>query len=109
MALASFEEVVRVSMMETFSRLLGQEVWKAISFYFDTSTLSKDPELFVEVLERLFGGTSRVLEKVMGETLFAKMSINPEGREGYDFRSLLRIARSKFLSSSRSRYPRPNP
>ncbi len=79
--------------------MLGQETWKAISFYFDVSILANEPEIFAGVLERIFGGTAKALEKIISETLIAKVGASIEKREGYSFHSLIMIAKAKFLSS----------
>ncbi len=95
----NFEELVRSSFSETVSSVLGQETCKAVSFYFDISLLAKEPEIFAGLLERLFGRTAEVLEKMMSEKLIAKVGVKLERREGADFHTLIRIARAKFLSS----------
>ena len=79
--------------------MLGQETCRAVSFYFDISLLATEPEIFAGVLERLFGDTAKSLEKLISETLIAKVGANLEKREGYSFHILIRIAKAKFLSS----------
>ena len=79
--------------------MLGQETCRAVSFYFDTSLLANEPEIFAGVLERLFGDTAKSLEKMISETLIAKVGANLQKREGYSFHALIRIAKAKFLSS----------
>ncbi len=80
--------------------MLGQETWRAISFYFDIPLLANEPEIFAGVMERLFGETAKVMEKMMAEKLISKVGVTLERQEGYSFHILVRIAKAKFLSSA---------
>jgi hypothetical protein len=100
MAMVGFEEVFEVSVRETLSKVLGELVWKAISFYFDPKTMSRDPEAFSGVLGRLFGTNARVLEKLIGEALLSKTGVPENKRGAADFRSFVRTAKAQLMSAS---------
>ena len=85
--------------MATLTRVLGELVWKSIGFYFDPKALSRDPEALTDVLNRLFGRTANVLEKVIAEDILAKVGVPEDSRRGSDFRGFIRTAKAKFVSS----------
>jgi hypothetical protein len=97
---SSFESIVEGSVMEAITKILGNEVWKAISFYFDPKSLSKEPDALLGTLEKLFGRNAIVLEKVIAETVLVRVQVPEERRRGSDFRNLIRIAKAKFISST---------
>src|SRR6266704_3491545 len=99
MAMIGFEEIFELSVKETLSKVLGELVWKAISFYFDSKTMSRDPDAFSEVLGRLFGINAKVLEKLIGEALLTKAGVPEDKRRASDFRSFVRTARAQFTSA----------
>jgi len=59
----SFDELVSQSVIETMSKILGSETWKAINFFFDVKTIVREPETFAALLDKVFGYTSIVLQK----------------------------------------------
>ena len=94
-----FEELVHSCFSESVSNMLGPETCRAISFYFDIRLLANEPEIFAGVLERIFGASAKGLERMITDTLCARVGAKMEKREGYSFQSLIRIARAKFLAS----------
>ncbi|SRR5712692_1703094 len=96
----SFDELAKDTVQQTISKTLGSEVWKAISFYFDLKTVASDPEAFGKVLDKLFGGTSKVLKQVIGQTLVTRVSGQSDNRRDRDFLEWIQIARAKFFSAS---------
>ncbi len=100
--MVSFEELVELSVMETLSKVLGQAVWKAISFYFDPKALFRDPDALPGILGGLFGGNANVLEKVIAKDLLVRVGVPEDKRKGSDFRTFIRVAKAKFTSSTSS-------
>ncbi len=96
---SSFEDIVGSCFSDSVSNMMGLQTWRAIRFYFDTSLLANEPEIFAGVLERLFGKTAKVLEKMILEALFLRVGATVEKREGYSFQALIRIAKARFLAS----------
>ncbi len=96
----SFDAIVEASVKEAVTRTLGEEVCKAISFYFDPKQAASNPEAFTNILDKLFGSSSRVLQKLVAETLLKKvgsvMVVDKQGRSFYDW---IQIAKAKFSSS----------
>jgi len=97
----SFEAIVQASVGQTMSKTLGAEVWKAITFYFDLKSAANDPEGFGKVLDKLFGGTSKVLKQVIGQTLVTRVDGQVDSQKDREFPEWIQIARAKFLSSPR--------
>ena len=89
-----------MSVKETMSRVLGETVWKAISFYFDPRAMASDPDAFSQVFGGLFGTHAKVLEKVIGDDLMARTGVPEDKRRVSDFRSFVRAARSQFISAA---------
>lgn len=100
MSAGSFDDLVERSIAETLSKILGEIVWQSIGFYFNPKALSGDPDVLPEVLGKLFGNHSKVLERVIAEDLLAKVGVPEESRRGTDFRSLVRVAKARFISSA---------
>jgi hypothetical protein len=97
----SFEQIVQASIGQAMSKTLGRQVLKALNLYFDLKTVASDPEAFGKVLDKLFGGTSKVLKQVIGQTLITKVNGQVDDRRAREFPEWIQIARAKFLSSSR--------
>jgi hypothetical protein len=92
----SFDEVVGQSVSETLSKILGADTWKAINFFFDIKTIAREPEEFAALLTKVFGSTSNVLEKKIGETILGKVGAVQQTSSSLDFRQILRLAKAKF-------------
>jgi hypothetical protein len=92
----SFDEIVSQSVAETIAKILGTETWKAINFFFDMKTIAREPEQFASLLDKVFGQTSPVLHKKIGETLLGKVGAVQQSSSSMDFRQILRIAKAKF-------------
>ena len=103
MRAASFDSVVSSVVSESMSKILGPNTWKAINFYFDTQAIAKAPDAFTKVLDRLFGSTSKVLQKAIVETLLQKLGAPQDQASAQDFRSILRMARIRFAGSKQLR------
>ena len=94
----SFDELVKSTVGETLSRILGSDVWKAISFYFDVKTVSTDPDSFGKVLEKMFGSTSKVLKQVIGQTLVTKTGGHVDQKREREFQEWIQIAKMRFAN-----------
>ncbi len=86
--------------------MLGGEVWKAISFYFDVRTLTKEPKTFEKLMNGLFGASSKDLQQTIGETLMSKVGSGSERARGHGLQDLIQMARAKFLSMTKLTAPR---
>jgi hypothetical protein len=82
------------------SKILGSETWKAINFFFDMKTIAREPETFAALLDKVFGYTSVVLQKKIGETLLGKVGAVQQTSSNFDFRQILRLAKAKFPRQS---------
>ena len=98
-ATISFDAIVEAAVREAVTRTLGEEVCKAISFYFDPKQAASNPEAFSSILDKMFGSSSHVLQKLVAETLLKKvgsvMVVDKQGRSFYDW---IQIAKAKFSS-----------
>jgi len=92
--------LVSQSVTETMSKILGSETWKAINFFFDMKTIAREPETFAALLDKVFGYTSVVLQKKIGETLLGKVGAVQQTSSNFDFRQILRLAKAKFPRQS---------
>ena len=96
MKATSFDDLVSQSVIETMSKILGNETWKSINFFFDMKTIVREPETFAALLDKVFGYTSIVLQKKIGETLLGKVGATQQTSNNFDFRQMLRLAKAKF-------------
>ncbi len=95
MSAVSFDDLVSQSVSETMSRILGAITWKSVNFFFDTKTAAREPEAFAALLDKVFGFTSKVIQKKIAEALLNKVgAIQPSNT--LDFRQILRLAKAKF-------------
>ena len=99
-ATASFDSLVEAAVRDAVTRTLGEDVWKAIGFFFDSKQAASNPEAFSNILDKMFGPSSRVLQKVITETLLRKIGtavvVDKQGRSFYDW---IQIAKAKFSSN----------
>jgi hypothetical protein len=95
MSASSFDDLVSQTVGETMSKVLGETAWRSINFFFDTKTAAREPERFAALLDKVFGFTSKVLQKKIAETLLNKVGAAPPSNT-LDFRQILRLAKSKF-------------
>jgi hypothetical protein len=96
MSTLSFDDLVGQSVTETMSKILGTDTWKAINFFFDMKAISREPEEFAALLSKVFGSTSNVLEKKIGESILGKVGAVQQTSSKLDFRQILRLAKAKF-------------
>ena len=92
----SFDELVSQSVTETMSKILGTDTWKAINFFFDMKTIVREPEDFAALLTKVFGATSSVLQKKIGEAILGRVGVVQQASSSLDFRQILRLAKAKF-------------
>ncbi|HVH15792.1 MAG TPA: hypothetical protein VNA15_08765 [Candidatus Angelobacter sp.] len=92
----SFDDLASQSVIETMSKILGADTWKAINF-FDMKTIVREPETFAALLDKVFGYTSIVLQqKKIGETLLGKVGATQLPSSNFGLRQILRLAKAKF-------------
>jgi len=95
MSAVSFDDLVSQSVSETMSKILGETTWKSVNFFFDTKTAAREPETFAALLDKVFGYTSKVLQKKIAEALLGKVgAVQPSNTS--DFRQIIRLARARF-------------
>ena len=100
MSQTNFDHIVRSSVQEAMSEMMGSEVWKAISFYFDVRTVAQDPGSFQKLLDKLFGLTSKVLQQSIGNTLLSKVGGESDDPKGKELKDWIQIAKAKFFGSA---------
>jgi hypothetical protein len=100
-SMASFDELVAIATEEAVSKVLGHEVWKSVTFFFDAGKLASQPDSFSAVMTKLFGSTAKVLQGIIVERIVSKIGTPIEVRKDREFRDLIQIARAKFQSTSR--------
>jgi hypothetical protein len=114
----SFEDLVRIAIYESVEATMGDEAWRALNFYFDTSSAARNPERFARLVDSLFGASSGELQRRIVRTLLSKMGrpVPPiiEGtrlddwysghtkRSFSEFQDWIRRARDTFSSQDRS-------
>ncbi len=96
----SFDSLVEAAVREAITRTLGEDVWKAIGFYFDPKQAASNPEAFSSILDKMFGSGSRVLQKLITEALLKKVgSLAVVDKQGRSFFDWIQIAKAKFSSN----------
>jgi len=95
---ASFDDLVNQSVVEGMSKILGENTWRAINFFFDTRMAASHPDTFTRLLDRMFGLTSKVLQKSIAESLFAKVGAVTQIPNSIDLGWVMKVARGKSLN-----------
>lgn len=95
----NFEDFVSEAVNETMSKILGSTTWKSVNFFFDTKSAAREPEAFAAVLDKVFGFTSKVLQKKIAETLLSQVGA-AQPSSNLDFRQILRLAKAKFPATT---------
>ncbi len=95
---APFDELVVASVRESMSKVLGGETWKTIELYFDLKLIARDPDKFTQLLDRIFGATSRVIQRVIVEAIMSRVGGPVERVKGKDFRDCIQMAKARFAS-----------
>ncbi len=85
--------------------MLGSEVWRAVSFYFDVKLVSREPTVFARLLDKLFGASSKALQQRIGETLFSKLGGQEDRSSGREFQEWIQMAWARFSASARFAMP----
>ena len=94
----SFEKLLDMVISEVISKMLEAEVWRALTFYFDTKIATRDPEAFARVLEKIFGAPSKTIGRMVVKTLCAKLGIPPDRTDKKEFAEGISIAKARFPS-----------
>jgi hypothetical protein len=100
LVLSPFDVLVGRAVGESMAKILGPNTWKAVNFYFDTRIVAREPEKFTKILDRLFGSTSKVLQKDMTERIFRKVGSSEPISSQQDLRSILKAAKIQFAGPS---------
>ncbi len=93
-----FEKLFDTVVSEVISKMLGAEVWKALRFYFDTKTAARDLEAFTKLLDKVFGASSKTIERMVIKTLCTKMEISPDRMDKKEFAEVVSTAKARFSS-----------
>ena len=67
-----FDEILLRALDSALINALGESAAKAVKFYVDTSVIIKDPQVFEELLMKLFSGSnagSRIIEENIRDSL----------------------------------------
>ncbi len=96
----AFDQLVASSAEEALSKMLGNEVWRAVTFYFDMGKLASEPDTFTKIMSKLFGASSKVLQTIIVEKIIARIGSNVEPKKDREFKDWIQVARAKFLSAS---------
>ncbi len=95
---AGFERLFDTVVSEVISKMLGAEVLKALRFYFDTSAAARDLEAFTKLLDKVFGASSKTIERMVIKTLCTKMEISPDRMDKKEFAEVVSTAKARFSS-----------
>ena len=70
---ASFDDLLKLSVYESLTKTLGEDTWKALTFYFDLNRIATHPEHFETILNKLFGtDRSQEIQKLVIECFLTK-------------------------------------
>jgi hypothetical protein len=99
----SFNTVLRRSIQEGISSVVGRETAVAVEFYLDPSIATKDILAYTVALERMFTLGSKLIEDRCAQALYSNMGIAFQRRENYKLNNYVEDAKKKWLLGETSR------
>ena len=93
----SFNAVLRRSIQEGISSVVGRETAVAVEFYLDPAVAAKDIAAYTVALERMFTLGAKLIEDRCAQALYANMGIAFQRRESFKLKDYVEDARKKWL------------
>jgi hypothetical protein len=99
----SFNSVLRRSIQEGISSVVGRETAVAVEFYLDPAIAAKNISAYTISLEKMFTLGAKLIEDRCAQALYANMGIAFQRRENYKLKDYVEDARKKWLLGETSR------
>ena len=99
----AFNTVLRRSIQEGISSVVGRQTAVAVEFYLDPSIATKNIEAYTVALEKMFTVGSKLIEDRCAQALYSNMGIDFQRRENFDLTNYVEDAKKKWLLGETSR------
>jgi hypothetical protein len=93
----SFNSVLKRSIQEGISSVVGHQTAVAVEFYLDPSIASKDIARYTASLEKMFKLGSKLIEERCAQALYHNMGLSFEKHDGYNLSRYVEDAKKKWL------------
>ena len=88
-----FYAALTKAVREGLAQVLGPETARAVDFYIDPSIAVRDIGQYTNMLEKIFGEGSRILETEIAERLFVNLNLMFVKKNGYRLSSYVEEAK----------------
>ena len=90
-----FYAALTKAVREGLAQVLGPETARAVDFYIDPSIAVRDISKYTNMLEKIFGEGSRILETKIAERLFVTLNLPFVKKDGYRLTSYVEEAKNR--------------
>ena len=90
-----FYAALTKAVREGLAQVLGSETARAVDFYIDPSIAVRDIGKYTNMLEKVFGEGSKILETKIAERLFANLNLTFVKKDGYRLPNYVEEAKSR--------------
>jgi hypothetical protein len=98
-----FNALLRKSIKEGISSVVGTSTAVAVEFYVDSGLGSKDIVAYTEALENMFGAGAKLIEERCAKALYSNLGIAFEKKENYKLSDYVVDAKKKWLTDEGNR------
>jgi len=99
----SFNAILRRSVQEGISSVVGRETAVAVEFYLDPEIAGKNISAYTIAMEKMFTVGAKLIEERCAQALYANVGISFQRRDGYKLKDYVEDARKKWLLGETSR------
>jgi hypothetical protein len=98
-----FNSVLRKSIKQGISSVVGTSTAVAVEFYLDSSLASKDIVAFTKALENMFGAGAKLIEQRCAQALYSNLGLQFEKKENFKLDDYAVDAKKKWLTDEGNR------
>ena len=98
-----FYSVLRKSIHEGITSVVGQKTTVSVEFYLDSSIATKNIEAYTASLERMFAAGAKIIEQRCAQALYSNLNLDFHKIDSYKLNDYVVDARKKWLSGEISK------
>jgi hypothetical protein len=91
----SFPEILRRSIRDGITAIVGRDTAIAVEFYVDSSLAVKDIAAYTAALEKLFAAGSKTIEERCAKALYSNLGLEFKAVEGFRLNDYVAAARNE--------------
>jgi hypothetical protein len=99
----TFNSVLKRSVQEGITSVVGRQTAIAVEFYLDPSIASKDIVRYTQSLEKMFKLGAKLIEERCAQSLYNNMGLDFQKRDDYKLSNYVEDAKKKWLLGETTR------